>query len=463
MPVVVCDATSEYPSVAALLNLWPLLVAAEVEVVDCTSEARRTLRRVTSETLLDPSTWRNLAFFASIKPSGEILPVRSLYADSDKPNVEKSDQTKTEKSSNTNIGVNPLFSAKPIWYAGPDLAAAKLGAMGTPRIMQAFKLVPKGLQLGMKSTSIGNRQIDPEKDDFFRAIIEERKNLPKKHPHNLLLKIIANSLYGIFAELNKHEYGKNNAKDLMVFSGENRFEWSTCEVEYPGRWQFPPAAALITAGGRLVLALLEEMTKHMRGTYLLTDTDSMLFVASKNGGLVPCAGGPHKMPNGDPAVRAITWKQVKEMCEQLNSLNPYDRNVVADILKIEDCNYDRAGNQHQLHAIAVSAKRYVVYTRKKGAIEIIKPSEHGLGMVYVPDKRKPKRYKPTDCKDQDTDYPRWVVEAWEYLLNSHLQNVTDPENVIVKHKLWFGNFPAVMRIRVTTANVMRALRKRDET
>src|SRR5215469_5637466 len=49
------------------------------------------------------------------------------------------------------IGVNPLISEDPIWYSGPDLAAAKL--FGTnPQILQAFKLVPHGKQSGMKGT-----------------------------------------------------------------------------------------------------------------------------------------------------------------------------------------------------------------------------------------------------------------------------------------------------------------------
>jgi hypothetical protein len=110
----------------------------------------------------------------------------------------------------------------------------------------------------MKSVSIGSRVIRPEMDDFFLVIIEERKKLPEQHPHYLLLKIIANSLYGIFGELNKSEYGKNNAKKLHVFSGEHKFKQPTFIVETPGRWQFPPAAALITAGGRLILAAPNE-------------------------------------------------------------------------------------------------------------------------------------------------------------------------------------------------------------
>ena len=392
MPIVVCDTTSEYPSVAALLQLWPLLTASNVKAVRCTREARATLAATTLEALLSPSTWRDLGFFASIKPRGDILPVRSLYND----------------TGNTNIGLNPLTSTKPIWYSGPDLATSKLQTGQTPMVIEAFKLVPSGTQRRMKDTRIGTRNIHPETDDFFRAIIEERKSLPKTHPHYLLLKIIANSLYGIFAELNKYEYGKNNAQQLGVFSGEIKFTQPTCVVEREGQWHFPPAAALITAGGRLMLAILQAMVEEQKGSYLLTDTDSLLFVASRRGGMVPCPGGSHKTPAGIPAVKAITWKQVRGICAKLNRLNPYDQRVVEDILKIEDCNYDRSGKPHQLYGLAISAKRYVVYTRQGSKIQIIKPSEHGLGMLYVPDKRK--RYTPTNCKDQETKYPLWIVD-----------------------------------------------------
>jgi hypothetical protein len=443
VPVAVCDTTSEYPSVAALLGLWPLLTAANLEVVDCTAEARDILNGVNVETILKPSKWLDLAFFASIRPSEDMLPVRALYSD----------------IGETNIGLNPLTANEPIWYAGPDLAASRIATKRTPQIIEAFRLVPHGMQEGLKSTVIGTRTIDPEKDDFFRAVIEERNKLPKSHPHNLLLKIIANALYGVFAELNKEEFGKNSAKELDVFSGEHKFQQSTFLVERPGKLQFPPAAALITAGGRLMLGILERMVKDLGGTYLLTDTDSMLFIASKLGGLVPCPGGPHRTKQGAPAIKTISWKQVQGLCRRLNSLNPYNKNVVEEILKIEECNFDRDGNQHQLYGLAVSAKRYVVYSRENETIEIIKPSEHGLGIVYVPDKRP--RYKPVNCKDQETDYPRWIVETWERLLLEHFRNLEDPENALVSRELWFDNLPAVMRVRVTTPNVLKALRERD--
>jgi hypothetical protein len=122
-------------------------------------------------------------------------------------------------------------------------------------------------------------------------------------------------------------------------------------------------------------------------------------------------------------------------------------------------NKSGAKHPHQLYGLAISAKRYVVYKRRKGNFQIIKPSEHGLGIVYVPDKRK--RYKPQDCKDQETSYPRWIVEAWEQILGNHFQQIKDPENAAISRELWFGKLPAVMRIRITTPNVLKTLRKRE--
>jgi hypothetical protein len=43
----------------------------------------------------------------------------------------------------------------------------------------------------------------------------------------------------------------------------------------------------------------------------------------------------------------------------------------------------------------------------------------------------------------------------------HFRNLKDPENALVSHQFWFDNLPAIMRVRVTTPNVIRALRKRD--
>jgi hypothetical protein len=58
-------------------------------------------------------------------------------------------------------------------------------------------------------------------------------------------------------------------------------------------------------------------------------------------------------------------------------------------------------------------------------------------------------------------YPRWIVEAWQHPLDDQFQAAKDSENELGGRELWFGNLPAVMRIRVTTPSVLKALRKRD--
>ncbi len=88
--------------------------------------------------------------------------------------------------------------------------------------------------------------------------------------------------------------GKNDPKTIGIFSGEEKRTERTCTVELPGPWYFPPVSALITAGGRLLLAMLERMVTDAGGTYLMCDTDSMAIVASEHGGLVECKGGPHR-------------------------------------------------------------------------------------------------------------------------------------------------------------------------
>ena len=105
----------------------------------------------------------------------------------------------------------------------------------------------------------------------------------------------------------------------------------------------------------------------------------MAIVSTQRGGLVPCNGGPFRLPDGSEAVKALPWQEVQRIARKFALLNPYDPKIVPDILKIEDYNYDRNGKQRQLFGWAVSAKRYVLFTSDG---EIIKPSEHGLGALF---------------------------------------------------------------------------------
>jgi hypothetical protein len=178
----------------------------------------------------------------------------------------------------------------------------------------------------MKSVKLGEGFINPSRDDFFRKVIEERKGKQKSDPLYYFLKILANAgCYGIYAEVNRQHHGKNDSKHIGIFSGEISRTERACEVELPGPWYFPPVSALITAGGRLLLAILEKMVTDASGTYLMCDTDSMAIVASEHGGLVPRNGGPYRMPDGRDAIKALSWEETRGIVDKFRTLNPFFR------------------------------------------------------------------------------------------------------------------------------------------
>ncbi len=173
VPVVYTDFTSQYPTVNTMLGLWSLLIADKVRVRDVTRGSQGLLKSLTPDRLLDQETWPKLAFFALIQPDGDILPVRTIYGDG-------------HVGEQTNIGLNPLTSEKPIWFAGPDIVASLLLTRKMPKILRAIRNEPEGVQKGMRSVKLGTGSIDPYKDDFFRKVIEERKGKDKAGPALLL-------------------------------------------------------------------------------------------------------------------------------------------------------------------------------------------------------------------------------------------------------------------------------------
>jgi hypothetical protein len=429
VPVIHTDFTSQYPTVNALLGNWDVLKASSVHFEDCTTAARRLLATVRLETSFNPGFWENLAFFALIKPENDVLPVRTVYGG------------KTQ-----NIGLNYLQSKKPIWYAGPDLIASTLLNGKPPYITKAMRMVANGCQHGLQSTNLGGMvAVNPAKEDFYRKVIEQRiLHKPKNKSTADFLKVLANSgSYGLFVEVNTETNSKE--KNAKYHSGEKSGTKHTNYVEKPGAWYFPPLASLITSGGRLLLAMLQKCVQNLSGSYLFCDTDSMCIVGSKTKQLVPCDGGQFKL-NGKHAVQTLTLHQVEAIARRFNKLNPYNPNLVREILKIEDINHvdsDPRKPYRQLWGYAVSAKRYALFTESNKDISIRKASGHGLGYLLAP---KERATDGDDAHDEE-ETPDWVLEAWEYLLRKEFRHRAKAPD-------WLG-LPAMMRMVLSSPNVMR--------
>lgn len=250
-------------------------------------------------------------------------------------------------------------------------------------------------------------EIDPYKDDLFRKVIEQRKLHKSDSALQYWLKILANSIYGFFVELIPEIQSDDVA--IKVFSRERVFPDSSGMIEKPGAWFFPPLASLITSAGRLLLAILERMVTDAGGLYMATDTDAMSIVSNEKGGLIPCVGGPHELPDGRKAVKALSWNEVKAIIDAFSALNPYDREIVKRFLNPVDANYvdcDPTKPQRQLYGYSIAAKRYALYVKVGNEhIEIVDPKAHGIGFLYPP-KDSPEGWKKENV-------PQWVYELWD--------------------------------------------------
>jgi hypothetical protein len=267
VPVVPVDLKSEYPTVDAVLGIWDVLTAARLTTEDATEDVRALLAKVTLDDLFRPASWKQFNFYARIIPEGATLPIRSVY---------------DSKSGTCNIGLNELHWKHSMWVAGPDLITSVLLGNHVPNIQEAFRIVAHGKQRGLRPIELRSAvSIDSRKDDFFTRVIEYRELNEDDDRLQYFLKILANSAsYGTYLELNPVKTDSSNRPKITVYSGDQIFEQTAPDtIELPGSFYFPLLGALITSGGRLLLAMIERCVRDAGGTYLCCDTDALIIVA----------------------------------------------------------------------------------------------------------------------------------------------------------------------------------------
>jgi hypothetical protein len=446
VPVVYVDFLSMYQTVNSLMGLWSFVTANKVKVVDhCANEVERFVKGLRPSDLFKPETWKHLPAFVKIIPSGDILPCRAKYR---------------VGSNDWQVGSNYLYAGNApnheLWFSLPDIVASRLLSGRIPKIVDAFRVEPQGKLHTLKPIKLrGAVEVNPEAQDFFRVVIEERKRvsraqLPKLEEARLdrSLKVLANATsYGIYAEMHRQE---SDRVVRVTCHGIDAKPYSP-PVTHPdvaGEYYFSPLASLITGAARLMLALLEKCVSKLGGTYAMEDTDSMAIVATELGGMVPCPGGRQATQDGRSAVKALSWEQVSIISERFAALNPYDRDAVpGSILRIEDDNFDpTTRKQRQLWCTAISAKRYALFLRDaKGAPVLLREgtnnnddrwSEHGLGHLL----------NPSDPESEDRE---WIAQAWQNIIRKNLGFPSQTQG--------FEDLPAVGRVTVSSPAKIRPL------
>jgi hypothetical protein len=447
VPVVYTDFLSMYPTVNSLMGLWSFVIADKIRLVEgCPDEVLRMLSELKPEDLFKPAMWKTLGGFVKVVPDGDILPCRAKYS----------------PDNDWQVGINYVHDkdGKGFWYSLPDVVASVILTGRIPRIIDAFRIEPVGVLNGLKKLKLrGEVEVDPQTQDFFKVVIEQRKLVARRDvltPEEKdrlegALKVLANSTsYGIYAEMIREE--SDDVIRMMCYGCNGPFSCKVAHPDNPGRYCFPPVAALITGAARLMLALLEYSVSKRGGTYAMEDTDSMAIVATETGGKIPCPGGPYRLEDGSDAICALSWKQVEDIVHEFAALIPYDPSAVGgSILKIEPDNFDGPGKQRQLYCHAISAKRYVLFLkdgrghpvllRKKINSEKHHWSQHGLGHLI----------NPTDIEEQDRD---WIAKVW--------LNILQKSEGLPTKTLGFEDLPAIGRVTVSSPGIMRVFGKLNE-
>lgn len=426
VPIALVDFTSMYPTVDTLMNIWALVTASRVDVVDVTDEVNELLASTTVDDWFTPQAWKQLVTIVEIDPDGDVVPVRAGYRDRD-----------------WSIGVNALHADESFWFTLPDLVASTLLSGRPPRVRRALRFVAAEPQTGLQPVKLrGEVSIDPNTEDFFQRVVEARQQLRQETPGHKyetcscescrtgrFLKVLANSgSYGIYAEMIRHE--QPDKVTVHPPDGE-AFDTYVRAPETPGAYCFPPIAACITGAARLMLALLERSVTDAGGSWVFCDTDSMAIVATQHGDdLIACPGGPHQLADGTAAIQALSYDDVSTMRRRFAELNPYNPALVPDVLKLETTGT----------CYAISAKRYVIYNQlDDGTIDIIKRSEHGLGRYLNP-------INPHE--EQRDGAPRsWIDDAWRWVINAH----DDPQTPLPD----WADKPALSRITISSPLLRR--------
>jgi hypothetical protein len=441
VPITYVDFHAQFSSVSSLLDCREILCAESLEFKDFTAEARELIEGVTLDECFRPELWkRQLRWYALVEPQEDVVPLRAKFSQR-----EDADPT---------LAWNCLTSKQPFWITGLDAVAAKLMTGKPIKILEAIKVVPHGIQPGLRPIKLFSQiEVDPFHDNLAAKLIELRASVKATDPPLAGgLKVAANAAaFGILCQLDVKDL--DSPTPLQVFSGGCSFSTPTAKVwEQPSQFFCPVIASLVTGGSHLLCAMLELSVRDMGGQIAAMDTDSGMIVATENGGLVPCAGGGYRLKRRRPsskyaAVRALSYAQVDRIRDKFEALNLWRDTLGVPFLKLEKENFDANGERRQLYAFCVSAKLYCLFNLDKNGLLIRKPSGHGLGFLRAPyniaewQRKKGKKWKE--------DLPPWIFETWRLILSRELG---------LPHQLpgWLKQ-PAVMTLPITTPQVRERL------
>lgn len=271
VPITHLDVTAMYATLYVLQGLWWWTVADRLETYAATDEVRTFLAEVTEVALFDQVTWKRVPGLVLVRPSGDVLPVR------------------TQNPEGTwGLSLSTVTSTEPIRVTLADCLSSKLLTGRAPEVVRAIRVRPVGVQAGLQPVKLrGQVTIDPATEDFFKKVVEERQAAKQRSRSAAsqrerqrataladFLKLLANSTsYGITVEFIREELEQD--AEFFVYGQGRPYRCQASAYERPGPFCNPVVGTMITSGAWLMLAMMEHFLTERGATFAFCDTDSM--------------------------------------------------------------------------------------------------------------------------------------------------------------------------------------------
>ncbi len=347
-PAADIDVHSAYPACASLLGWWDLMTAAELREEDALDEVRALSEHAAAgdvSVLLDPETWHRMGFtICEVLPDGETWPVEA--PDKDYPQGHS--------------GMRPARCSVPLPFTAPDVVLAALSSGHVPEIVSATRVVPVGRQTGLRARlPLYDGTVLGIGEDPAVPLVRIRDEAKASGDSRLAahLRVLVNALTGNTARVD----------EVRTYDRSKR-SWALSEKA--AEHTYPPIAATVTAGCRLLVGIAEHLVVKAGGTVASRDTDGLLLVASPEGGRVRLLDGRE--------VGAISWPALDEVLDRFEPLCRYGNGT----------RFFKAVREHDgrpLYGRVGGIKRWAIATLDDdGELgEVVEWSEHALGGSVV--------------------------------------------------------------------------------
>ena len=329
-PALDADVRSAYAADSGLARLvGPPLCRAIAPEKETRAFRRFLARPDLAELMLKPSTWRRWGLTrVRVRAAGQPFPV-GVVADGEDAMI----VVPTEAASLDVTWSTPWPPSSP-GYTG--------------RVLQAVRFVPIGRQGDLATVRYPGGWLCPDEDPVIALV--RRRRWAKDHDDLRLaaqLRVLVNAMvYGNFARF-----------DSVGNGGEK-----------PGPWCFPPLAAVMAAGARCLLVMVETPVQARGGVIAQRDTDGLMIVASPHGGETVLNDGSHS--------RILSWDECDEILSAFDSLDPFGGGE-----GFWAVNRDHEGQP--LVGIVWGAKRHALFVQA-ASMRVIKATEHVIGAYGCP-------------------------------------------------------------------------------